>query len=150
MSGAAGVLSAFGSARAGEAQQVGYNANARAEEQQGEVTRQASFNSADQIWSEVQRRLGSARAAYGAAGIDPNTGTPLLVMAESARRGELARQATLFQGRLNQEVANTQAAIDRFTGKAAKRAGYIQAGTTLLTTASGITKHNEDLAALAM
>ena len=136
--GAAGALSAFGSFKAGQAEEVAAKANAQLEQQQGEIARGQSFSSAEQLWQKVQQTLGAQRAAYGAAGIDPNTATPLEVMASSARAGELARHATLFQGLAQQQTAESQAAIDRFQGSQARKAGVIKAGTTLLTTAAKI------------
>ena len=132
------ILSAGGSISGGQAQQNAYNLNAQLEEQQGEIARGQSFTSAEQIGQKVQQTLGAQRAAYGAAGIDIGTGSPLEVMADSARRGELARMATLFQGKATQEQAQSQAAIDRYSGKAAKKAGLIHAGTTLLTAGAKI------------
>lgn len=127
------LISAGGSVAAGQAQQNAYNANAKLEEQQGEIARNQSFSSAQQVWQKVQKTIGGQRAAYGAAGVDPNSGSPLEVMAETARNGELSRLATLYQGVTQQQTADTQAALDRYSGKAAKKAGMIQAGTTVLT-----------------
>lgn len=132
------ILSAGGSISGGQAQQNAYNANAELEEKQGEIARGQSFSSAEQVWQKVQQTLGAQRAAYGAAGVDVGTGSPLEVMAESARRGQLARMATLFQGEAQQQTAQTQAALDRYAGKAAKKAGLIQAGSTLLTAGAKI------------
>ena len=138
LQGGASVLSAFGSFKAGQAQEAAYKANAQLERQQGEIAREQSFSSAEQLWQKVQQTLGAQRAAYGGAGIDPNTATPLEVMAASARQGELARRATLFQGLAQQQTAESQAAIERFQGSQARKAGVLQAGSTLLTGAAKI------------
>jgi hypothetical protein len=138
LQGGAGILSAIGSVKAGQAQEAAYKTNAELQQKEGEIARGQSFSSAEQLWQKVQKTLGAQRAAYGAAGIDPNTATPLEVMSETARQGELARHATLFQGLAQQQTADTQAAIDRFTGAQARKAGVIQAGTTLLTTGAKI------------
>lgn len=134
----AGIMSAIGSVKSGQAQELAAKTNAALQEKEGEIARGQSFSSAEQIWQKVQKTLGSQRASYGASGIDPNTATPLEVMAESARQGELARSATLFQGLAQQQSAQTQAAIDRFSGAQARKAGVLQAGTTLLTTGAKI------------
>lgn len=134
----AGILSAAGSYQAGLAAEAAAKTNAELQKKEGEIARGASFSAAEQLWQKVQKTLGAQRAAYGAAGVDPNAATPLEVMAESARTGELARRSTLFQGLAQQQTAETQAAIERFQGKQARKAGIIQAGSTLLTTGAKI------------
>lgn len=73
----------------------------------------------------TEQRLGQAQAAYGAAGIDPTTGSPLLVKSDIARQGELQRQLDIWQGKVGADASRQAAG-------AATTAGYFGAGNSIL------------------
>lgn len=129
---AAGTMfTASGQAQAGRQQQQAYDINAQQEEIQGAQQRNISITEAQQKERQATLRAGSIRAAYGAAGVDPNSGSPLAVMADQATQGELTKHLTLWQGMAQQQSADTQAGIDRLQGRAARAAGYSSAAGTL-------------------
>ncbi len=72
-----------------------------------------------------QRTMASARAMIGTSGVT-SAGSPLLVLAESARRAEMNALNIRRGGQLQAEEA-------LYTGRQARKAGYIGAGGTLLT-----------------
>lgn len=125
------VLSAGGQVAAGNAQKAAYDANAQQEQIQGKQQRNIAIEQGQQKGRDALLRAGAITAAYGAAGVDPNSGSPLEVMSDQATQGELAKQLTLWQGQAQQQSADTQASIDTMQGKAAQQAGYTSALGTL-------------------
>lgn len=130
---AGAAVSAVGSIRAGNDQAAASKYNALVEDQNAVAARQQAGAAAEQKDNEVTRRLADARAAFAASGVDPNSGTPLDVMADSASQGELSKRLLLYQGDLTARGLGSQANLDRITGKNAQTAGYISAAGTLLT-----------------
>jgi hypothetical protein len=59
-------------------------------------------------------------------------GSPLAVLADSARAAELDRQTILYNGRVQAQGYTDQAKLDRYTGNAAQTSGYIGAASSLL------------------
>lgn len=79
--------------------------------------------------------LGSMRAATGASGIRVE-GSPLDLLEESARQGELDAQLIHRQGELGAMSHQANAKLDRMRGEAAQTAGYVQAGSQILSGAA--------------
>lgn len=137
------ILSAFGSAYAGEAQANADQANADQQILQGLQQRNITITKAQQQGTANLRQAGAIRAAYGASGVVPTGGSALDVMSDQATHGELARQTQLWQGVVEQQSSDQQAASYRAQGKAARTAGYISAigsivsGATQMYTAGG-------------
>lgn len=80
------------------------------------------------------------RARLAATGAVPDIGTPLLIQEEQAEELELENILIGYEGQVAAAKARSQAELDRLTGriavkkgKAAKKAGFIGAGATLLT-----------------
>jgi hypothetical protein len=76
--------------------------------------------------------LSSQQAAFGASGLDPNAGSPLLVMADSARQAELDALNIRWSGKLASGSADAESALRRFEAGSESRAGYLRAGSSLL------------------
>lgn len=143
---AAGGLSAYSSVQAGRsARQAGeYNATvaenqAKAEEWAGH---DAAVRGADRAAQRIEmgrKVAGSQVAAFGAAGVDVTTGSPLDLLTETAGFGELDALTEINNARREQyghTVAATnlraKAGLDRYTGRAGRRTGYLNAGGTIL------------------
>jgi hypothetical protein len=89
---------------------------------------------------ESERRMGTLRAGLGASGAVTTAGSPLMIQAQQASEFELENLMMGYQGREEATAARSGAAISRMEGKTAmqkgkagKMAGYIGAGSTLLT-----------------
>lgn len=117
-------VSAMSAIAAGNAAKGAYNFNAQQQEQQGQQQRNIDIGKAQQQNVQNERNAGSITAAYGAAGVDPSSGTPLEVMSDQAAHGELNRQLMLWQGIADQQSSDTQASGLRAQGQAAQNAGY--------------------------
>jgi len=112
-------LSAFGQYRSGQAQEAAYKYNAAATEEKGKYEE-------SQARERLKHLLGTQRALYGKAGVDITSGSPLLMMLETTREGEV-EALNIRRG------YQTEAGIQRYYGKQAREAGMIGAGSTFLT-----------------
>lgn len=120
----AAAATAYGSIQAGEAANEAAKANAKIAERQARMR-------ADDIRKQYERERGQSLSLLAAAGVESDTGSALELLMHNAREAEIAKQRALYAG-------ESEAAIRRFEGKQAKRAGYIQGGTTLLTAVGDI------------
>lgn len=140
-------VKAFGQMQAGKAayaeaqserQMAAYNAaiqerEARAIEQKTIFEQQRQAEAAARTQSTLRARLAASGALMG-------VGTPLLIQEEQAAESELEMALIGYTGMVEAERARSQAEIDRLSGeyamqrgRAGRTAGYIGAGTTLLT-----------------
>lgn len=133
--GATSVLGAIGSITAGQNANAIASYNAQAERIKGQEAINQSQTQAAIDAANVRRRLGDTQAAFGAAGVNM-AGTPLEVLSDQATQGELTRRLDLYRGQIGQFSANSQAAVDSAQGQAQQEAGYLNAGTTLLSGAA--------------
>lgn len=99
--------------------------NARAEQQR------AAYEAGLQR-DQVKRVVGAQRAAGAANGLDTTSGTPVAVLGDTAKQGEMDVLARLYAGESAANAYTNQAAQFRAEGKAAKTAGFINAGTSLV------------------
>lgn len=145
-----GVTSAIGQAQQGKAAQeaanyqaqVAANNSALEAQRAAEIRRQGQEALAEQGRKSAQK-LGSVRAALGAAGVDVNSGTALDVQEGSAEIGRLDSLRVWSQAvnkAFEADVQSTNYAnegtLTRMKGKSASAAGNIGAATSLLGAAS--------------
>lgn len=83
-----------------------------------------------------RRLLATARATAGASGVDPDSGSPLEVVADLAGQAKLDEELARWQGKQRSAGFAQQAVVDRYTGGIARQTGYMNAATTVLQTAS--------------
>lgn len=101
------------------------NAQANADQFNAQVSEDNAKVKAQQDAVATEQRLGQAQAAYGAAGVDPTTGSPLLVKSDIARQGELQRQLDIWSGKVGADASQQAAG-------AATTAGLFGAGSSIL------------------
>lgn len=112
------------------------NLQAKAYERQAEADAKASGFEMMQERRKQELQQSAARAQVGASGV-AFTGSPTEVLTANAGQGELDLQAIMYGSALRQGNLTTQAAISRYGGAQARRAGYIAGASTLV---SGIAK----------
>ena len=126
-------MSAIGTYQQSQTQAATAKYNAQVAAQQAEAVRRAGEFEAAKIAREKKQMLGRQKARYGKAGVLSFTGSPLEVMADTAAQYELDIAASRY---------NTQVGVSRYKyestyqkGMAGRyaTAGYIGAGSTLLT-----------------
>lgn len=126
------VISAVGSMQQGRAQQQAANYEASQLEQNAQQERAASQRQA--MEQRRQGRLAQSRglalaAASGAGASDPGV---LDIMGDIDAEGEYRALTALYEGEERARGRQTQANLRRYEGKAAKRAGNMQAMSTVL------------------
>lgn len=126
-------VSAIGSIASGVQQQKVANYNAEVAENNAVAERQRASYEADMIRDDRKRVIGAQRASGAAAGLDISTGTPVAVLGDTYAQSEMDVLARLYGGESAATAYQNDAKRFRAEGKAAKTAGIIGAGSTLLT-----------------
>ena len=85
---------------------------------------------------ETRRLIARQNAIMGAGGFDPNSGTNLSLMTETAGQGELDSLKIRYNAQRVGAGLNAQADLTTSQGNAARSAGYMNATGTLLSGAS--------------
>lgn len=111
------IFEAFGAAKTGEAQYEAAVYNA-------ESARMEAIAKSNVQRAQAKSQIGSIRAGISKSGVT-SEGTPLAVLTESAANAEIDALNTMFSG-------EREARLQIMQGKAARTAGYIKAGTSLL------------------
>lgn len=121
-----GVVGAIGaiSAANAQAQAAEYNA-AVARRNAVSIRQQANTEALDQD-AENRRRLGTIRAAYGAAGIDL-AGSPLDVIHDTAIAGETDTRRVVYAGELRATEQDDSAVLATMEAKNSRTAGMFSA-----------------------
>lgn len=137
----AGILQA-GQAAASEAESQAAVAeyNAKIQEREAEAIEQQAQYAQRKQAEEAARYASTLRAEFGASGVVSSEGTPLLIQSRQAAESELENLMIGYQGQRGVQRALSQAVLDRAQarlykqrGRSARTAGYVGAGTTLLT-----------------
>lgn len=129
---AGGVISAVGAIRQGRASQVQGNLQGQILDQQAEGDRRQSEADERDFRSRQSRVLAARRAALGASGVDPSSGSPLLVGQDFASETELQALRIRTGGEVKATRAEQQAQLQRFQGRQARSAGFLRGGSLLL------------------
>ena len=130
---ASAAFSSMGSIMQGQEQGGIAKYNAAAATQDATAQELAAKSNAAMTEQDNARRTGEARAAMSASGIDANKGSPLSVMHDLTSQGELSKQLTVYQGQNAARTDLGKAALDRAEATDDETAGWIQAGSTVLT-----------------
>ena len=125
-------MGAFGQYKGGRAQNDMARYNAALLEQRALATEQQMASETELMHDRARGLKASQRAAYAKSGADISSGTPLLVMVEQA--ADMERD--ILEQRRTRTIEAMQlrqgAAMKRYEGRMAKRAGTVGAFTTLL------------------
>ena len=122
----------MGQMQAGEAANVIAQRNAQIQLRDAAIAKQnAEFNARIQETEDDKRRR-AKRARAGATGIVLDEGTNLLAQAEQEYEDEINAQLIRRGGRLQSQGLQQQAIITSASGTAARSAGYISSGASLL------------------
>jgi hypothetical protein len=132
LSAAATALSAVGALRQGQAAAATAKYNEAIDAQKAQQARDAAAVQAGQVQRDTTAQIGQQEAAYAAGGVDMS-GSPLLVMSDTASQGALKAALTKWQGETQATADLNQSALDSAQGRAAQQGSIIQAGSSLLT-----------------
>lgn len=129
---AGSVMSAVGSLQQGQAAKSASNYNAQIATQNAAIARQSAADKARQADRDTYLRLGSIRAAQGAAGGEGGEGSVLDILGDVAAQSELERQHVIYQGELRARGFSNDASLETFSGEAKQTGSYWKAGSELL------------------
>lgn len=131
------VVGAVGSISAGNQSAKVAEYNAKVAENNAQAAQQTAAYEANLTRENLRRTIGAQRAAGASSGLDTTSGTPVAVLGDTAKQGEMDVLAQLYSGRAAAVGYHNDARRMRAEGKAQKQAGFINAGTSLL---SGFSK----------
>jgi hypothetical protein len=132
----AGAASAYASYASSEAPADAADYQRKVARNQAQAARDAAAAAAEDQADEDARIMALQRARIGESGIDPTVGNPLLVQSDAAATAELNRRRILWQGETGARNYESDAILAGWESKTARRLGYLQVGTTLLSTAA--------------
>jgi hypothetical protein len=138
-------VSALGAVQAGNAQNEVAQYNAKIADNNATAERERAAYDAGLIKDERRRVIGSQRAAMAANGLEISTGSPVAVLGDTTGQSEMDVLARLYGGESAATAYGNDATRMRIEGKAAKQAGKIGAGTTLLTGLTSTFKSSRSL-----
>jgi hypothetical protein len=92
---------------------------------------QAKVSEAD-FRHRQSRAMASRRAAMGASGVDPSTGSPLLVSEDFANEAELQAMRIRHGGEIRATRAEQEAALRREAGRSELTGSFFRSGSLLL------------------
>ena len=132
----AGALSAYGQMEAANAAADAQEAQGKAMATQAGQEQDAANAQAERIRSAAKRQRAEAAAAFSASGVSVDAGTPLKIDQEIARGGELDALNTIISGGRESDTLTREAEAFGRTAKATRKAGQMQAVSTLMSSAS--------------
>ncbi len=126
-------IAAVGSISAGVDASNAADFQAATQRQQAIREREVAGQEEEDFRRDQSRRLASKRAALGASGIDPSTGTSLLAAKDFAAEAELQALRIRSGGATSATRLQQQATLTSAVGDAALTEGAFRAGSSLLT-----------------
>lgn len=126
-------LSVVGAIQQGQATQAQADLQGQVLQQQATSQRQQAKADESDFRARQSRLLAQRRAAAGASGVDPSTGSPLLVSEDFASEVELSALRIRGGGEVRATRLEQQASLERFRGRQARSAGFVRGGSLLLT-----------------
>ena len=130
-------MSAFGAFQQGQAQAAAAEYNARLADVSARAARADAAVESNRLARQGSRVAGAQRVAVAASGLQLR-GTPLDVMANTRAETQTDVLTALYGGQRRAIGFENQAAVERATASSARRAGFLNAGQSLLTGAANI------------
>lgn len=116
----------------GKAQSNAASYNAAVEANNATLARNAATAQATDVQYNAQRLLGTQKASAGAAGVDPNQGSPLDIMTDTAARTTLDALRVKYGGQVQSGNLLAQSSIDRYQAGQYETGGFLQGGSRIL------------------
>lgn len=126
------LISAYGAIRSGQAQSAAAKYNSQVAQQNAQATQQQGEAAAEQQRQDAMRKLGLMQANYGASGVDPGSGSPMDVFADSVQKSTLDNLTTKYNYQMRALGYQNSATLDSYQSDQASTAGYLNATGTLL------------------
>jgi hypothetical protein len=137
LGGIGGGISAYGQIQSSKVESAAYKYNASINDANAIQARRKADYEEEQSRKRLHTLMGKQQALYAKAGVDLSSGSPLLVLAETAASGEEEAQNIRQVGDVNVAEQKNQATLNRFYAKQTIRAGKTAAWSTALSSMSG-------------
>lgn len=138
LAGTGAAVSAVGAIRQGQAAANAANFNSAVATRNAQIAEGQSISAGEALSRDVQRRIGTATAAYGASGVSLSEGSPVDVLAESARMATLDAATLKYNYRLKGLGYQTEAALASSNAENSRTASYFNAAGSMLSGGSKI------------
>ncbi|KFC08505.1 hypothetical protein GTGU_01422 [Trabulsiella guamensis ATCC 49490] len=129
---ASSVLAAGGAVYSGQQQKKMSDYQAAQAEADAEAAKAQARVEADRIRKAGRAQASQANAALAASGVETGAGTALRITSGITGDAEQDAYQTILNGANQSARLNSQAQADRISGRNAATAGYISAGSSLL------------------
>ncbi|UTJ53346.1 hypothetical protein NLZ12_06385 [Klebsiella pneumoniae] len=126
------VLAAGGAAYSGQQQKKMANYQAAQAEADADASKAAAKVEAERIRKAGREQAAAANASLAASGVETGEGTALRITSGITEDSEQDAYQTILNGANSASRLQAQAQADRFSGNNAATAGYIDAGSSLL------------------
>ncbi len=123
-------VSALGQIQKGKTEKAAGEYNARVSEANAAAIEKKTVYEEEQSRDKLKRLMGTQRALYAKAGVDITSGSPLLVLADTAAEGEKEAKMIRYGGDVEATQQKNQARLQRLYGSSAYSSGLIGAGST--------------------
>lgn len=133
---ASAVVSAAGAMSQAHATAAADNYNAQIATQNASAAAAQGQAASEAQSRDAQRKIGSAIAAYGAAGVEAGAGSPSDVLADSSRQSTLDNLTTQYNYKLKGLGYTNQAELDKSNASSALTSGYLSAAGAIVGGAS--------------
>lgn len=133
---AGGGISAAGQYQSAKSEEAAYKMNAATNEADAVSARYAADYEEKLSRRRLKALIGEQETLYGKAGVDLQSGSPLLVMAQTAFEGEEEAQMIRYAGDVAVAKKKNEASMNRFYAKSAVKAGKMAAWSAVLGGAS--------------
>lgn len=120
-------MSFIGNILQGQGQAMSAEYNAQIANQNAEVARQQGVAASQAQQRTATRAISAATAAYGASGVQTDSGSPVDVLAESARMATLDNLTLKYNYALKSLGYNNQASLNQAQAQYASTASVLQA-----------------------
>jgi hypothetical protein len=126
-------LSAYGMYQQAESAKAAASASEDIAAANAEAARSKAAYEEELQRDKLKTIMGQQRSRYAAAGVGINTGSPLLMLQETAAEGEKEALAIRWGGEVNAANYLNQGIMAGYEGEQAYTAGMLSAGSTFLT-----------------
>lgn len=123
-----GVVGMAGALHEGEAGRLAGEYNANVALQNAEITRNQTKEEVRRQRVMARRNFGDIKASYGASGVSMD-GSAMDVLMDSVATAEMDSLSKAYAGEMKARAFENEAAIEKFKGRVAKKAGYIGAAS---------------------
>lgn len=126
-------MQAWGQKSAGDESAAVAKYNQQVKEREAQAAEQRAKIESRKQALESSRKMSELRAGLGASGAVTTAGAPLEIMAEQSRQSDLENREIGYEGLQESATRRAEGVMIAREGRAARRAGRIGAGATLLT-----------------